>query len=127
MRCATFIALAMFVLTAPANAQQVTEYDLSVFGLVTPANPIPLDTDGDATTDEYLIGPSERRPGGPDESGGWDRRVVAIRDGQLCFGPWFIVNEDWSLVVFHGRTAYTRTIGQTFQVMTLDTPICEVR
>lgn len=116
------LALVAVLVAAPVFGQSVVlSYDLSVLGIDAPDNPKAIDTDGNPMTEEYLV--SVDVGTGEDERGK-ELRVVAVRDG-LCLGPRFIVSAAWTLDRIRGRHALTRTTGQSFLVMPLDTPRCD--
>lgn len=77
--------------------------------------PISVNTDGDDTTEEWLVSQLFTAR----------KRVVAVRDGRLCPGEWFeAANDQWALEEIAGKHALTRFNWPTLDIMWLDTPVC---
>jgi hypothetical protein len=104
--------------------------DLSGLGWGKLSRPLPVDTDGNPHTNEWVVQSAELP-----RLGQW--RVVAERPGGLCIGEWFDPRESPAsaitlvreggrdkLLVSHG-SAFDFGLGQRYDLIRLDTPACD--
>lgn len=94
-RCLLVLACAFVVAPCAPNAQTVVADFVIPEVAKTPYRYVsarPVDADGNPATDEWLLRYEQPPEAGPTESPWiWNQqyRVVAIRNGRLCIGPWF--------------------------------------
>lgn len=113
----SIVSLALvFVLAAATAAQSVFSYDLTGLrerlGWVTMNKPVPVETDGNPWTQEFIVSPIFDTA----------RRVVSPA---LCVSVEFHVGYDWTLDTIGGRSKYTRMNGSHYEIMDLPSPVCD--
>jgi hypothetical protein len=131
MRC-VLAAVAFSLFAVPATAQTVERtIDLSALGWGKLTKPLPVDTDGNPATREWVVQSADFDNG---RLGHW--RVITERAEGLCVGDWFdprrtpsssahLVTEDGrdKLIVSHGSILSFGTDGR-YDIVRLDTPRC---
>jgi len=115
MKPVTALVVALVIASSVLSAQSRATFDLSSFGWGVIAHPVAVDTDGNAATQEWLVGPVFSP----------QRRVVAIQpDGSMCVSAWITIPGDAIPQLVHGRTAYTRVAWPTIEIISLPHPEC---
>lgn len=121
MRTLSLAVVVVILCGVSSAAQTVTTYQvpgLAEPGVITTF--LPINTDGDEATIELLVS----------KTFSFQKRVIAIRHGQVCAGPWFTVDDygGWSLQKLGRVHVFLRVRGHgdktEADVLHLHTPSC---
>lgn len=121
------LLLAVVVLSSSVlSAQTKSRVNLMSLGWGTLLSVDDVNTDGNEATEEYLVSRAY-------EVFNREFRVVALRDGRICAGEWFVVvtlsldpsSPGWKIQKRGGVDKLTRMIGGDEERIDLHTPSCD--